>query len=143
MRPDYHVFFTTYVDSYNQALTGKLDVELIRSFFADKFLAAGPETVSTGKNGFLFSLLLRKGYAFYKKIGARHLRITKLAVTAIDYFHDMVKVQYSANFVKKTCEPVSVDFEVTYFVQHPDEVPKIFGFVAGDEKRMYKEAGLI
>tara|TARA_B110001454_G_scaffold16145_1_gene14542 strand:+ start:36301 stop:36732 length:432 start_codon:yes stop_codon:yes gene_type:complete len=143
MRPDYHVFFATYVDSYNQALTGKLDTDLIRSFFADKFLSAGPETVSTGKNGFLFSMLLKKGYAFYKKMGARHLRIKKLAVTAIDYFHDMVKIQYNAEYVKKSGEPFSMDFEVTYFVQHPDDVPKIFGFVAGDEMRMYKEAGLI
>jgi hypothetical protein len=51
-------------------------------------------------------MLLKKGYAFYKKIGARHLRITKLAVTVIDYFHDMVKVQYKANYVKKTDESV-------------------------------------
>lgn len=131
------------MDSYNQALTGKIDTELIRSFFADKFLSAGPESVSTGKNSIFFSIILKKGYAFYKKNGARHLRIKKLAVTAIDYVHDMVKVQYSADYVKKTGEPISMDFEVTYFVQHPDELPKIFGFVAGDEMQMYKEAGLV
>jgi len=143
LKPDYHTFFDAYVDSYNQALTGKLDIDLIRSFFADTFLAAGPLTVSTKKNGFFFSILLKKGYTFYRKIGTKQLRVKKLAVTAIDYFHDMVKVQYNADYIKKTGETVSMDFEITYFVRHPEDVPKIFGFVAGDEMEMYKEDGLI
>jgi hypothetical protein len=143
MRPNYEAFFSNYVACYNRALSGNLDVKSIRSFFAKKFLAAGPADVKTGKNGFLFSLVLRKGYDFYRKIGTKNLRVKRLTVTVIDYFHDMVKVQYNAIYNKKSGEKVSMDFEVTYFIQHPNQKPQIFGFVAGDEMKMYQEAGLI
>jgi hypothetical protein len=143
MQPNYNEFFTRYVSAYNQALTKKPDIALIRSFFTKRFLGAGPGSVTTGKNGFVFSLVLRGAYFFYKKIGTKHLNLRQTQSVRIDETHDLVKVQYSSEYAKKTGEAITIDFEVAYLTQHDDSGIKIFAFVAGDEMKAYKDAGLV
>lgn len=139
----YNNFFAQYLDAYNKALSGHVHIPRLRSFFTDQFLAAGPDSVNTGKNDFFFSMGLRKTYAFYRKIGTQRLSIRNLEITEIDDFHDMVKVFYQADYLKDNGSPVAIDFNVTYFLQRHGHEIKIFSFVAGDEMQAYKEAGLV
>ncbi|WP_413576158.1 nuclear transport factor 2 family protein [Bdellovibrio sp. HCB290] len=138
----YKDFFLNYVQAYNQGLQGDLDTDLIRSFFTDHFLAAGPDNVETGSNNQFFSSTIQKAYSFYRKIGARELHIRNFVVTPIDRFHDMVKVYYRAEYSPKGAPIKTIDFDVTYFMQQGHAGPKIFGFVAGDEMQAYRDAGL-
>lgn len=135
-------FFSRYVEAYNRALVGDLDTALIRSFFSKTFLAAGPTSVNTGKNGFLFSLVLKRAYAFYRKIGTKHLAVLRTDTTAIDPNHSMTKVFYRADY-EKNGKKTAIDFDVTYLLEHHGEDLKIFAFVAGDEMKAYKDAGLV
>lgn len=147
-RVDYDRFFKKYAGAYNDALEGRLDTALIRSFFSDCFLAAGPETIRTGHNNWFFAFVLRRAYSFYRKIGTRHLSISHIEVTGIDQFHDMVKVGYSAAYRKKDGDRLCINFEVTYLLQtrtgpRSDLSTKIFAFIGGDEMKAYKEKALI
>ncbi|WP_413582833.1 hypothetical protein [Bdellovibrio sp. HCB288] len=138
----YKDFFSKYVRAYNQGLQGQPDTDLIRSFFTDHFLAAGPDDVQTGFNNHFFSATLKKAYSFYQKIGARELNIRNLVVTPIDRNHDMVKVYYRAQYSPDGAPIKSIDFDVTYFMQQGESGPRIFAFVSGDEMQTYRDAGL-
>lgn len=141
---NYDLFFEGYVDAYNRALEGHLDTALIRGFFTDRFLAAGPDEVNTGKNNFLFSLALRKAYAFYRKIGTRRMKVLHTVDTPIDEKHDMVKVFYRADYVRpRNNQPLSIDFCIVYFLVKTSLQPKIFAFVSDDEMQAYRDAGLV
>ncbi len=139
----YKKFFQNYVEAYNRGLKGDLDTETIQSFFTERFLAAGPDSVETGTNNTTFSATLQKAYSFYQKIGTREMHLRNLVVTPIDRFHDMVKVYYRADYSPEGKPIKSIDFDVTYFIQITDEGPKIFGFVVGDEMQAYRDAGLV
>jgi hypothetical protein len=53
----------------------------------------------------------------------------------------MVKVFYRAH--EKGEKTVSIDFNITYFLQSTPSGPKISAFVAGDEMALYRKYGLI
>ncbi|UYL08560.1 hypothetical protein B9G69_016065 [Bdellovibrio sp. SKB1291214] len=139
----YKEFFHRYTEAYNQGLRGELDTQMIRDFFTDQFFAASPDRVQAGSNGHFFSDTLKKAYSFYQKIGTREMHVRNLMVTPIDRFHDMVKVYYRADYAPEGKPQKSIDFDVTYFIQNGENGPKIFGFVAGDEKQAYRDAGLV
>jgi hypothetical protein len=143
MTPDFDAFFAGYVAAYNRALGGKVDVAGIRSHFTEHFLAAGPGVVRCGKNGWLFSLVLKRGYAYYRKIGTRRLAVRRVEVTPIDELHHLAKVFYTGDFEKKNGEQIQIDFEVSYLLQTRENGPKIFAFIAGDEEAAYREKGLL
>lgn len=141
---DYNHFFADYLNAFNQALDGKLDTDLIRSFFTDKFLAAGPDEVKIGCNGFFFGFMLKRSYSFYRKIGTRRLHLLKTEAIVIDENHDMVRVGYRSDYVHpQNQQPISIDFSVVYLMQRSGLYPKIFAYVAGDEMQAYRDAGLI
>lgn len=139
----YKLFFQNYVNAYNQGLKGHLDSAVIRSFFTEHFLAAGPDSVETGSNNTFFAETVKKAYSFYQKIGTQELHMRNLVVTPIDRYHDMVKVYYRADYSPLGTPTKSLDFDVTYFMQTNEGDPKIFGFVAGDEMEAYRDAGLV
>jgi hypothetical protein len=143
MAPDFDEFFSRYVAAYNRSLGGKVDVDGIRSHFTESFLAAGPGTVRCGKNNWLFSLVLKRGYAYYKKIGTRRLAVRRVEVTPIDELHHLARVFYTGDFEKKSGEQIHIDFEVSYLLQTREGGPKIFAFIAGDEEAAYREKGLL
>ncbi|HEX4923724.1 MAG TPA: hypothetical protein VFV50_06545 [Bdellovibrionales bacterium] len=143
MKPNVEEFFTRYAAAYNKALEGDLDTALIRSFFTKKFLAAGPDSVNTGRNGPLFSFILKRAYAFYRKIGTKRLEILKVNETEIDQSHSMAKVFYRTHYLTKAGEMKNLEFDVTYLLEHQGDESKIFAFIAGDEMKAYRDAGII
>jgi hypothetical protein len=142
MKPDFDQFFRTYADLYNQALTDRPDYEAITARFASCFIAAGPAGVKCGENDKTFRNTLEQGYAFYRKIGTKRMSVRRYEATEIDAAHSMVKVFYRAEYDKEG-KPISIDFDLTYMIDHGADEPKIFAFVAGDEMAAFKRHGLI
>ncbi|HEX5007268.1 MAG TPA: hypothetical protein VFV70_09160 [Hyphomonadaceae bacterium] len=136
-------FFESYANLYNRALAGEDVFDEIMNRFSPQFVAAGPQGISTGKQGAAFRRTLEKGYRFYREIGTRKMVSKRVEVTPIDAAHAMAKVFYCADHVKPDGSPLRIDFEVTYFLDTSTLKPKIFGFVAGDEMGLYKQHGLI
>ena len=61
-----------------------LDVHLMISrpdHFLPRFIAAGPDGVSTGRQDAAFRRLLAKGYAFYRSIGTRRMTAKRVETT--------------------------------------------------------------
>lgn len=136
-------FFESYANLYNRALAGENVFGEIMSRFSTRFIAAGPQGVSTGKQDAAFRRTLAKGYAFYRSIGTKKMTAKRVETTPIDASHSMAKVFYCAEYQKPDGSPLKLEFDVTYFLDVSTTKPKIFGFVAGDEMGLYKQHGLI
>jgi hypothetical protein len=136
-------FFTDYATRFNAAFeTPQIDVEGMAQAFASHFIESSPKGVMCRENGTEFRSAIPRGIEFYKSIGTRSMRILSLLVTPLDNFHAMVKVHWSAHYVRKNGDEQTVDFEVIYFVQILDETPKIFAYITGDEEQLLREKGL-
>ena len=140
-----NVFFEAYENRFNASLTtGKVDVKGTSESFAKYFIEASPLGVNSGKNNFFFRWMIPRGYAFYRKIGTKSMKILSKEITPIDTLHTMVKVRWSSHYIRQTDRsPITLDFDVTYFLQHIDQEIKIFAYVTGDERRMLREMDLI
>lgn len=136
-------FFESYANLYNRALAGENVFGEIMSRFSNRFIAAGPQSVSTGKQDAAFRRTLAKGYAFYRSIGTQKMTAKRVETTPIDANHCMAKVSYCAEYRKPDGSPLKLEFDVTYFLDVSTTKPKIFGFVAGDEMTLYKQHGLV
>jgi hypothetical protein len=136
-------FFDSYANLYNRALAGEDVFEEIMARFSEKFLAAGPTGVSTGKQGSAFRRMLEKGYRFYRQVGTQKMTAKRVEVTPIDAGHSMAKVFYRAEYRKPDGSPLAIDFDITYLLDTSAAKPKIFAFIAGDEMEAYREHGLL
>lgn len=136
-------FFESYANLYNRALAGENVFGEIMDRFSPRFIAAGTEGVSTGKQGAAFRRMLSKGYAFYRSIGTKRMTAKRVETTKIDATHCMAKVFYCAEYRKPDGSEVRLEFDVTYFLDVTTTRPKIFGFVSGDEMGLYRQHGLL
>ncbi len=136
-------FFDSYANLYNRALAGEDVFGEIASRFSPRFIAAGPDGVSTGKHGAAFRRMLARGYAFYRLIGTRRMTAKRVESTRIDANHMMAKVFYCAEYRKPDGSDLRLEFDVTYFLDVSTTKPKIFGVVSGDEMGLYRQHGLI
>lgn len=135
-------FFERYESMANQVLAGALPVGSTTSAFATDFIAASPAGVMTGKNDETLTASMEKGYARYRAIGTRELKIRKTTVTQIDALHFLVRVDWRSVFDAEEQPNVTIDFEVHYLVQLRGGEPKIFGWISGDEEAVLKEHGI-
>lgn len=136
-------FFESYANLYNRALSGENVFGEIMGRFSPRFIAAGPDGVSTGKQDAAFRRALTKGYAFYRSIGTRKMTAKRVEATRIDANHCMAKVFYCADYRKADGSDLKLEFDVTYFLDVTTTRPKIFGFVSGDEMALYRQHGLL
>jgi hypothetical protein len=140
--PDYDAWFEEYAGLYNAALEGRLDVRAVRDRFTPCFLGAGPSGVRCGRNGLLFSLVLRRGYAFYRRIGTRRMRVAGVEAAELYDGHDRVRVSWEADYVRPDGSELTIPFDTLYLLRR-EGGPKIFAFIAGDEMALYRRHGLV
>src|SRR5688500_9131346 len=78
-------FFTRYEKRFNDALTNPpiIDVKGVIASFASYFVAASPNGVTGGKNGLVFRFIIPRGFAYYRKIGTKSMKITSLEITRL------------------------------------------------------------
>ncbi len=135
-------FFTAYEKKFNEGLKDKVDVPAIAAAFADYFIEAHPGGVTGGKNDKAFIEQIPKGYEFYRAIGTRAMTIRDVEVTRIDELHYMAKVYWHSVYDKNEQE-IIIDFAVVYLLQVRDKQPRIFAFIAGNERELLRQHGLV
>ena len=136
-------FFERYESSFNQSLGGDMDMDEVAALYASEFIAASPSGVTTGKNDDQLKQVMAQGYAHYRAIGTKEMRIRDVRLSPIDNHHCVAHVAWTATYARIDQLDVAIDFDVHYFVQKLDGEPKVFGWVSGDEQALLRKHGII
>lgn len=136
-------FFERYESCFNQSLGGDMDMDKVAALYATEFIAASPAGVMTGKSDDQLEHLLAQGYARYRAVGTKEMRIRNVRLSSIDDHHCVAHVAWTATYSRKEQPDVAIDFDVHYFVQKLDGEPKVFGWVSGDEQALLRKHGII
>jgi len=137
------LLFERYERLFNQSLGGDIDLDGVASLYASEFIGAAPGGVKSGKNDDEFKQALVQGYAHYRAIGTKEMRIRHIRLSPIDEYHCVAHVAWTATYARKNQADIAIDFEVHYLVQNLDEKPKVFGWVTGDEQALLQKHGII
>ena len=138
-------FFEDYAKRFNDALADppKVDVKGVRGAFASYFVGANPKGVRGGRNGLVFGLILRRGYAHYRKIGCKRMALLSVEVARIDDFHAMALTRWSSLFRRKDSTTVEIEFANSYVLHIPEnEAPRIFAYITPDEQQALQDHGI-
>ena len=135
--------FARYQRFFNRALNGDVNLDEGTSFYASAFIAASPAGVVAGKNDDQLKKVMAQGYARYRAIGTKEMRIRNVRLSPIDEHHCVAHVAWTAIYVRQNQADVAIDFDVHYFVQKLDGQPKVFGWVSGDEQAVLRKHGII
>jgi hypothetical protein len=84
-----------------------------------------------------------QGFEFYRSIGTKSMKISRLTVIALDELHVQARVSWQSDYVKRDGTGERIDFDVIYLLQTIGEGPKIFAYITGDEEEALRERGLI
>jgi hypothetical protein len=135
--------FERYERVFNAALHGDVDMDDVAALYAADFIAASPAGVMTGKNDDQLKQVMAQGYARYRAIGTKEMRMRELRISPMDEHHCLAHVAWRATYVRNDKPDVTIDFDVHYLVQQLGAEPKVFGWVSGDEQAVLKEHGII
>jgi hypothetical protein len=135
--------FERYESFFNQSLGGDMDMDEVASLYASDFIAASPAGVMAGKNDDQLRKVMVQGYAHYRAIGTKEMRIRNVRLSPIDDRHCVAHVAWTATYARQDQADVAIDFDVHYFVQKLDGEPKVFGWVSGDEQALLREHGIV
>ncbi|HJR71395.1 MAG TPA: nuclear transport factor 2 family protein [Gammaproteobacteria bacterium] len=136
-------FFERYERFFTRSLGGDIDVAEVASLYASDFIAASPAGVMTGKNDDRLKEVMAQGYAHYRAIGTKEMRIRSVATSPIDEHHCVAHVAWRAIYTRQNQADITIDFDVHYLVQKLNGEPKIFGWVSGDEQALLKKHGVM
>jgi hypothetical protein len=134
--------FERYERVFNASLHGDVDMDEVTALYASEFIAASPAGVMTGKNDEQLRQAMVQGYARYRAIGTKEMRIRGLRISPIDEHHCVAHIAWRASYVRKDQADVVIDFDVHYLVQQLDAEPKVFGWISGDEQALLREHGI-
>lgn len=137
------MLFERYERFFNRSLGGDMDEDEGAALYASDFIAASPAGVMTGKNDDRLKQVMAEGYARYRAMGTKDMRIREIRLSPIDERHCVAHVAWTATYLRKDQPDVAIDFDVHYFVQALDGEPKVFGWVAGDEQALLRQHGII
>ena len=135
--------FERYERLFNQSLGGEIGMDEVASLYASGFIAASPAGVITGRNDDQFKQVMAQGYAHYRAIGTKEMRIRDVRLSPIDEHHCVAHVAWTATYARRDQAEVAIDFDVHYLVQSQGGKPKVFGWVSGDEQALLKKHGII
>ncbi|MBZ9702237.1 MULTISPECIES: nuclear transport factor 2 family protein [unclassified Mesorhizobium] len=136
-------FFERYQRFFKESLGGGMDMDEAASLYTSEFIAASPAGVVTGKNDDQLKQVMTQGYAHYRAIGTKEMRIRDIGISPIDEHHCVAHVAWTATYARKGQADVGIDFDVHYLVRKLDGEPKIFGWVSGDEQALLRTHGII
>jgi hypothetical protein len=142
METSVRTFFERYERFFNKALGGDTDMNEVAALYASEFIAASPAGVTTGKNDDQLKQVMAQGYARYRAIGTKEMRMRDVRVSALDDHHCVAHVAWTATYARKDQPDVAIDFDVHHFVQKLDGEPKVFGWVSGDEQALLRKHGI-
>jgi hypothetical protein len=134
--------FQRYESCFNRALGGDIDLNEIAALYASEFIAASPAGVMTGKNDDQLRQRMMQGYARYREMGTKKMRIRNVRLLTMDDYHCVAHVAWTATYVRNDRSEVDIDFDVHYFIQKLNREPKVFGWVSGDEQALLQQHGI-
>ncbi|RWE56475.1 nuclear transport factor 2 family protein [Mesorhizobium sp.] len=134
--------FERYEQLFRKSLAGDADMDEVASVYASAFIAASPAGVMVGKNDDQLRQVMEQGYAHYRAIGTKEMRIRAVRVSPIDEHHCVAHVAWTSSYARKDRPDVKIDFDVHYLVQKLGGDPKIFGWVSGDEQEVLRKHGI-
>jgi hypothetical protein len=143
MEASVRALFERYERTFNAALGGAAGMDEVASLYASAFIAASPAGVMTGANDESLRQAMAQGYAHYRAIGTRGMRIREVRITPIDDLHCLAHVAWTATYAREGQADLGIDFEVHYLVQALNGEPKVFGWVSGDEQALLREHGIV
>ncbi len=135
--------FERYESVFNRSLAGDLDLDEVAALYAAEFIAASPAGVRAGKNDDHLRQAMTQGYAHYRAIGTKGMRIRHVRLSPMDDDHCVAHVAWTATYSRKDQPDVAIDFDVHYLVQQLDGEPKVFGWVSGDEQALLRAHGIV
>jgi hypothetical protein len=136
-------FFKRYEQFFKTSLSGDINMDEVASLYASEFIAASPAGVMTGKNDDQLKQVMAQGYAHYRAIGTKEMRIRDVRISPMDEHHCVAKIAWTATYARKDHPDVAIDFDVHYLVQKLEGEPKIFGWVSGDEQALLRKHGIM
>lgn len=134
--------FERYEQLFRKSLAGDADMDEVTSVYASAFIAASPAGAMVGKNDDELKQVMEHGYAHYRAIGTKEMRIRDVRISPIDEHHCVAHVAWTSIYARKGQPDVTIDFDVHYLVQKLDGEPKIFGWVSGDEQEVLRKHGV-
>ncbi|MFC3074034.1 nuclear transport factor 2 family protein [Shinella pollutisoli] len=143
MEADVRKLFARYERFFERSLGGDIDMDEAAALYAPAFIAATPAGVMTGTNDDRFRQALADGYAHYRAIGTKGMRIRAVRLSPIDEHHCVSHVAWTATYARKGGPDVAIDFDVHYLVRTQDGDARVFGWVAGDEQALMKKHGIV
>jgi hypothetical protein len=135
--------FERYESSFRRSIDGDVDMDEVASLYASDFIAASPAGVMAGKNDEQLKKVMAQGYAHYRAIGTKTMRIRNVRLSPIDEHHCVAHVAWTATYARQDQVDVAIDFDVHYFVQKLNGEPKVFGWVSGDEQALLRKHGIV
>jgi hypothetical protein len=136
-------FFERYESVFNRSLGGDMDMDKVAALYASEFIAASPAGVMTGRNDDQLKQVMAQGYARYRAVGTKEMRMRDVRLSRMDDHHCVAHVAWTATYSRKDQPDMAIDFDVHYFVQKLGGEPKVFGWVAGDEQALLRKHGII
>jgi hypothetical protein len=136
-------FFERYEQVFNKSLGNDMDMDEVSSLYASEFIAASPTGVMTGKNDDQLKQVMAQGYARYRAIGTKEMRIRDVLISPMNEHHCVAHVAWRATYVRNHQPDIAIDFEVHYLVRMLDREPKVFGWISGDEEELLRKHGII
>jgi hypothetical protein len=136
-------FFERYVSVFNRALATEAGMDEVAALYASEFIAASPAGVTAGRNDDSLKQMMAQGYARYREMGTKQMRLRNLRVSPMDELHCLVHVAWTAILARKDRPDVTIDFVIHYFVQKLSGEPKVFGWVSGDEQALLRQHGIV
>jgi hypothetical protein len=134
--------FERYEQLFRKSLAGDADMDEVTSVYASAFIAASPAGVMIGKNDEQLKQVMEQGYAHYRAIGTKEMRIRDVRISPIDDHHCVAHVAWTSVYARKDQPDVTIDFDVHYLVQKLDGEPKVFGWISGDEREVLRKHGI-
>ncbi|WP_395711270.1 nuclear transport factor 2 family protein [Reyranella sp.] len=143
METSVRTLFERYESVFSRSLAGDLDLDEVAALYASEFIAASPAGVRAGKNDDHLRQAMIQGYAHYRAIGTKGMRIRHVRLSPIDDHHCVTHVAWTVTYARRDQPDVAIDFDVHYLVQQLDGEPKVFGWVSGDEQALLRERGIV
>lgn len=134
--------FERYERVFNRSLGGEMDLDAVAALYACEFIAASPAGVIAGKNDAQLRQVMAQGYARYRAMEMKEMRIRDVRLSSMDDHHCVAHVAWTATYARTDRTDVAIDFDVHYFVQELDGAPKVFGWVSGDEEALLRQHGI-
>jgi hypothetical protein len=139
-------FFDAYAHRSSEALQNPPveDVDGVVASFAPYFVESSPRGVMGGENGNDFRKTIPQGFAHYRRVGGKAMRVVSLKLTDIDELHVMASVEWAFDYVRPGDDVTgTVTFTNHYFVTLAGGSPKIFAYVTPDEAQAMRDHGLL